>query len=89
MSTGDQLRKYRIAAGLTIGQAAKAEGVSKRLWEYWEKNEKLPPDEGDVLTRERLLARWESKANTARGAPTVPRDSCGRSGPSFPGVGRA
>ena len=62
MSTGDQLRKYRLAAGLTIEQAAKAEGVSKRLWEYWEKNEKLPPVERDVLTRERLLSRWKTKA---------------------------
>lgn len=62
MSTGAQLKKYRIAAGLTIEQAANAEGVSKRLWEYWEKNEKLPPAERDVLTRERLLARWKTKA---------------------------
>ena len=59
---GGELRKARLAAGLTIEQAAKAEGVSKRLWEYWEKNEKLPPAERDVLTRERLLSRWKTKA---------------------------
>lgn len=59
---GGELRKARLAAGLTIEQAAKVEGVSKRLWEYWEKNEKLPPAERDVLTRERLLERWKTKA---------------------------
>lgn len=59
---GGELRKARLAAGHTIEQAAKIEGVSKRLWEYWEKNEKLPPAERDVLTRERLLARWKTKA---------------------------
>ena len=62
MSFGAQLKKLRIAAGLTVEAAAKAEGVSKRLWEYWEKNAKLPPAQRDVLTRERLLARWKTKA---------------------------
>jgi transcriptional regulator with XRE-family HTH domain len=62
MSTGAQLKKYRLAAGLTVEQAAREEGVSKRLWEYWEADEKLPPHERDALTRERLLARWKTKA---------------------------
>ena len=62
MSTGAQLRKYRIAAGLTVEAAAKSEGLRKRLWEYWEANQKLPPAERDALTRERLLARWKTKA---------------------------
>lgn len=58
---GAALRKARITAGHTIAEAAKAEGISKRLWEYWEANEKLPPAERDALTRERLLARWHKK----------------------------
>lgn len=61
MSFGTQLKKLRIAAGLTVEAAAKAEGVSKRLWEYWEAGEKLPPAERDAITRERLLARWKTK----------------------------
>ena len=62
MSFGEQLRAARERAGLTQAAAAKAEGVSKRLWEYWEKNEKLPPRERDAITRERLLTRWKTKA---------------------------
>jgi len=62
MTYGDQLKKLRIAASLTVEAAAKAEGVSKRLWEYWEANQKLPPAERDAITRERLLARWKTKA---------------------------
>jgi transcriptional regulator with XRE-family HTH domain len=62
VSFGAQLKKLRIAAGLTVEAAAKAEGVSKRLWEYWEAGKKLPPAERDAITRERLLARWKTKA---------------------------
>jgi transcriptional regulator with XRE-family HTH domain len=62
MTVGEQLRAARERAGLTQAQAAKVEGVSKRLWEYWEKNQKLPPAERDAITRERLLARWKTKA---------------------------
>ena len=62
MSYGDQLRAARVRADFTQTQAAKAEGVSLRLWKYWEKGEQLPPAERDVLTRERLLARWKTKA---------------------------
>jgi transcriptional regulator with XRE-family HTH domain len=62
MSYGDQLKKLRLAAGQTVDQAAKAEGVSPRLWAYWESNQKLPPAERDAITRERLLARWNTKA---------------------------
>lgn len=62
MSFGAQLKKLRVAAGLTVEAAAKAEGVSKRLWEYWEAGEKLPPAERAAITRERLLARWKTKA---------------------------
>ena len=61
MNYGAQLKKLRIAAGKTVAQAAAEECVSKRRWEYWEANEKLPPAERDVLTRERLLARWKTK----------------------------
>lgn len=63
MNYGAQLKKLRIAAGKTVAQAAADEGVSKRLWEYWEANEKLPPAERDAITRERLLARWKTKAH--------------------------
>ena len=61
MNFGEQLKKARLAAGHTIEQAAKAEGVSKRLWEYCEVNQKLPPVELKALTRERLLARWKTR----------------------------
>lgn len=67
MSYGTQLKKARIAAGLTIEAAAKAKGVSKRLWEYWEANEKLPPAERDAITRERLLA-WAQTLPAAPGS---------------------
>lgn len=43
MAFGEQLKKLRQAAGQTVDQAAKAEGVSLRLWAYWEANQKLPP----------------------------------------------
>lgn len=56
MNYGDQLRAARERAGLTQAAFAAKKGVSKRLVEYWEKNEKLPPRERDALTRERLLA---------------------------------
>jgi len=55
-------KKLRHAAKQTVEQAAQAEGVSPRLWAYWEADEKLPPRERDALTRERLLARWKTKA---------------------------
>lgn len=75
MSYGTQLKKARIAAGLTIEAAAKDQGVSKRLWEYWEKNEKLPPAERDVLTRERLLARWKAKVRPPGSSNTELRNA--------------
>lgn len=62
MSYGQQLKKLRLAAGKTVAEAAAEEGVSKRLWEYWEAGQKLPPAERDAITRERLLARWKTKA---------------------------
>lgn len=64
MTFGNQLKKLRLAAGKTVAQAAAEEGVSKRLWEYWEADEKLPPAERDALTCERLLGRWQTKAPT-------------------------
>jgi transcriptional regulator with XRE-family HTH domain len=64
VSFGAQLKKLRIAAGLTVEAAAKAEGVSKRLWEYWEAGKKLPPAERYAITRERLLERWKTKARS-------------------------
>ncbi len=67
MSYGGQLKKARIAAGLTIEAAAKAKGVSKRLWEYWEADQKLPPRERDALTRERLLT-WAQSLAAAPGS---------------------
>lgn len=67
MSYGSQLKKARIAAGLTIEAAAKAKGVSKRLWEYWEADQKLPPRERDALTRERLLT-WAQSLAAAPGS---------------------
>ena len=67
MSYGSQLKKARIAAGLTIDAAAKAKGVSKRLWEYWEADQKLPPRERDALTRERLLA-WAQTMSATPGS---------------------
>lgn len=60
MTFGEQLRTAREAAGLTQKQAAAKRGVSKRLWEYWEKDEKLPPAEKEAVTQERLLA-WVKK----------------------------
>lgn len=71
MNWGAKLRKAREAAGMTQAQAAAAEGVSKRLWEYWEKNEKTPPAERDAITRERLLARWQAKARPSPSNNTV------------------
>ena len=62
MSYGTRLKKLRLAAGKTVEQAAKSEGVSPRLWAYWEADQKLPPKERDALTRERLLERWEGMA---------------------------
>lgn len=78
MSYGQQLKKMRLAAGKTVAEAAAEEGVSKRLWEYWEADENLPPRERDALTRERLLARWKTKArppgsSNVRGQTTQPR----------------
>lgn len=72
MSFGAQLKKLRIAAGLTVQAAADAEGVSKRLWEYWEAGEKLPPMEQDAVTRERLLTRWQTKAERRQNYPAKP-----------------
>ena len=60
---GQALKAARRAAGYTVAQAAAAEGVSKRLWEYWEADQKLPPPEATTQTRERLLTRWQSKPN--------------------------
>ena len=71
MSYGDQLKKLRLAAGKTVAEAAAEEGVSKRLWEYWEADEKLPPLERDALTRERLLARWKTKAASSGSSNNV------------------
>jgi transcriptional regulator with XRE-family HTH domain len=73
VSFGAQLKKLRIAAGLTVEAAAKAEGVSKRLWEYWEAGEKLPPAERDALTQERILARWKQKTQTEGGRNGTPK----------------
>lgn len=70
MSYGTKLKKARIAAGLTIEAAAKAKGVSKRLWEYWEADQKLPPRERDALTRERLLV-WAQSLPAAPGSSNV------------------
>ncbi len=70
MSYGSQLKKARIAAGLTIEAAAKAKGVSKRLWEYWEADQKLPPRERDALTRERLLA-WAQTLPASPGSSNI------------------
>jgi transcriptional regulator with XRE-family HTH domain len=53
----EQLKARRKAAGLTPLEAAKAEGVSVRLWAYWEAGEKLPPTEKEVVTQEKILAR--------------------------------
>ncbi len=78
MSTGAQLKKLRLAAGLTVEAAAQARGVSKRLWEYWEKNEKLPPAERDAITRERLLA-WAQTSLRPLGKPNVPDEPQARS----------
>jgi len=62
MKFGALLKKLRLAAGKTVDQAANAEGVSPRLWAYWEADQKLPPAERDAITRERLLERWKTKA---------------------------
>lgn len=70
MSPGAQLKKFRLTAGLTVAQAAQARGVSKRLWEYWEKNEKLPPADRDAITRERLLA-WAQTSLRPPGKPNI------------------
>ena len=70
MSTGAQLKKLRLAAGLSVEAAAQARGVSKRLWEYWEKNQKLPPAERDAITRERLLA-WAHASLRPPGKPNI------------------
>lgn len=63
---GAQLRQFRLAVGATIAEAAAVEGVSKRLWEYWEVGRKLPPAASKVRTLEKLLARWEGKAAVNR-----------------------
>jgi len=34
--TGKQLRKLRLAAGISTEKAAKAVGVSRRTWVRWE-----------------------------------------------------
>lgn len=52
------LKQLRLAAGLTVRQAAQLEGVSMRLWAYWEAGKNLPPLESEVRTLERLLGRW-------------------------------
>ncbi len=69
MNFGTQLKKLRVAAGRTVDQAAKEQGISRRLWSYWEANQKLPPCEGDAITRERLLARWKTKNAPADRTP--------------------
>lgn len=62
MSFAAQLKKAREKAGLSIADAAKGRGVSPRTWAYWEAGLRLPPAERDAITRERLLARWKTKA---------------------------
>ena len=71
MSYGDQLRKAREKAGLSQKTFAAKKGVSKRLVEYWEKNQKLPPRERDALTRERLLS-WAQSLPASPGSSNVP-----------------
>lgn len=65
MTTGQKLRKIRTDAGLTVAAAATHEGVSKRVWEYWEDDQRLPPSEKEVRTRERVFARLQSLARAA------------------------
>lgn len=78
MAFGEQLKKLRQAAGQTVDQAAKAEGVSPRLWAYWEANQKLPPAERDAITRERLLARWKTKARPPGSSNKADMTTCGK-----------
>ena len=58
---GLRLKAARRTARLTIKEAAHAEGVSGRLWAYWESGEKLPPAEGE-RTQERVLAKLGAKS---------------------------
>jgi len=81
MKFGAQLKKLRLAAGQTVDQAAKAEGVSPRLWAYWEANQKLPPAERDAITRERLLSRWKTKARPP-GSSNAAVSHAGRTDPA-------
>lgn len=62
MTYGEILRTLRERKGLTQAQAAAQEGVSKRLWEYWEKDEKLPPPEKTARTRERVMRTLSTSA---------------------------
>lgn len=52
---GQQLREARLAAGLSIDDAASLLRISSRMWKYLEKGERVPPTEAEAITQDRLL----------------------------------
>jgi transcriptional regulator with XRE-family HTH domain len=50
-----KLVRARKRAHLTQAQAAKLVGVIPNTFARWERGERIPPSEAEILTRERIL----------------------------------